>query len=960
MVGTSTVRLRVVACGVFEPELTALAEETASEVHLHFLDAGLHATPDRLRIETQAQIDAAVGQGYDAVVAGYGLCGRGTSGILAADTPVIIPRVHDCMTLFLGSREEYRRQFSRHPGTFYTTPGWYEKKSLGDRLTESRNETLEDIHSDVRFPELAERFGESNAEHIIYFFDSWKRNYTRAAFIDTGVGATGRYEDYARQMAESFGWGYERIPGDVSLLREILDGHWDPSRVLVLQPGQRSVLTGDDSIFAAVDVRAGQDAPASAPRPEQQEPVALPTPPASSCTSPGRILRPERKSVSQQSLTPGSMLGLGIDAGGTYTDCVLYDLASEEVLAKSKALTTRHELMIGIDEALDRLDIADPSHVVLVALSTTLATNSIVEGKGGIPGAIIMSSAVGGTLDLDWKHTRFVAGQMSIGGQELEPPDPDQIAAAVDDLLASGVDAFAVSGYSSVKNPAHEVLVRDIIRRRSDLPVVCGHELSSRLNFVSRANTAILNARLMPIIRELLDAVESSLQRRQVRGTIMVVKGDGALVNRATALERPIETILSGPAASVSGAKHLTGLSDAIILDMGGTTTDTAMIEDGLVRISPEGARVGGWLTSVEAADISTVGLGGDSHIDFTADRKLLVGPRRVVPLAYLCGQHPEARRFLETIDPTTQQERSRAAALDFFILVRPDYRGPLSDRDQAIVKALSDGPLSRNILALRLGIQSPSLLRTARLEELGVVQRSAFTPTDVLHVTGEFSEWDADAAELALAIFAGLYGAPADEVVRLVKQGVVERLAGQILARELPDWPASDPDDWPSLVHTVFRPKPGARLSAQLTYTRPIVALGAPVAPFFPAVGEYLGAEVVIPEHAEVANAIGAIASEVVVREQAVIRPGEIVNFVLHTRAGRYEYDDLYEAIESAKNETAQLAHERALRSGTASAQVRHLVNERRALSADGDNVLIEVLVETTVSGKPELRAAT
>ncbi|NSW55413.1 MAG: DUF1638 domain-containing protein [Armatimonadetes bacterium] len=954
-------RLKVVACGVFEPELTALAEETPNEVHLHFLDAGLHATPDRLRIETQAQIDAAVGQGYDGVVAGYGLCGRGTSGILAVDTPVVIPRVHDCMTLFLGSREEYRRQFSRHPGTFYTTPGWYEKKSLGDRLSESRNETLEDIHNDVRFPELAERFGESNAEHIIFFFDSWKRNYTRAAFIDTGVGATGRYEDYARQMAESFGWEYERIPGDVSLLREILDGRWDPSRVLVLQPGQRSVLTGDDSIFAAVDVRSGQEATATATEPEQQqESVAVPVFSGSSCTSPGRIVRPKRRGEPQPSLTPGSMLGLGIDAGGTYTDCVLYDLASEQVVAKSKALTTRHALMIGIDEALDRLDIADPSRVVLVALSTTLATNSIVEGKGGIPGALIMSSAVGGTLDLDWKHTRFIAGQMSIGGQELEPPDPDQIAAAVDDLLASGVDAFAVSGYSSVKNPAHEILVRDIIRRRSDLPVVCGHELSSRLNFVSRANTAILNARLMPVIRELLDAVEASLQRREIRGTLMVVKGDGALVNRATALERPIETILSGPAASVSGAKHLTGLSDAIVLDMGGTTTDTAIIENGLVRISPEGARVGGWFTSVEAADISTVGLGGDSHIDFTADRKLLVGPRRVVPLAYLCGRYPEARRFLETIDPTTQQERSRAAALDFFILVRPDYRGPLSDREQAILKALSDGPLSRSILALRLGIQSPSLLRTARLEELGIVQRSGFTPTDVLHVTGEFSAWDAEASKLALDIFAGLYGAAPDEVIRAVKQAVVERLAGQILARELPDWPAGDPDGWPSLVHTVFRPKPGAHLSAQLAYKRPIVALGAPVEPFFPAVGSYLGAQVVIPQHAEVANAIGAIASEVVVREQAVIRPGEIVNFVLHTRAGRYEYDDLHEAIESAKSETAQLAHERALRSGTASAQVRHIVNERRALSADGDNVLIEVLVETTVSGKPELRAAT
>jgi len=169
------VKLKIVACGVFEPELAQLIAESPNEIDLVLLDAGLHSVPNTLREQAQAEIDAAVGQGHDAVVLGYGLCGRGTSGLVARDCPVVIPRVHDCMTLFLGSREEYRRQFARHPGTFYTTPGWYEKKSLG-AADERKSTKIEDIRKDNRFPELAATYGEANAEYIIYFHDRWKRN----------------------------------------------------------------------------------------------------------------------------------------------------------------------------------------------------------------------------------------------------------------------------------------------------------------------------------------------------------------------------------------------------------------------------------------------------------------------------------------------------------------------------------------------------------------------------------------------------------------------------------------------------------------------------------------------------------------------------------------------------------------------------------------------------------------
>ncbi len=945
-------KLKVVACGVFEPELTLLADQVPNEIDLVFLDAGLHNVPNTLRERAQEQIDETVGQGYDAIILGYGLCGRGTSGLLARDIPVIIPRVHDCLTLFLGSREEYRRQFSEHPGTFYTTPGWYEKKSLG--ATENREGfKREELQRDARFPELSEKYGDANAEFIIHFFDSWKRNYTRAAFIDTGVGDQARYADHARNMAQDFDWEYAQIAGSVTILRDLLEGEWDPEKSLILQPGQRSTVTGDDRIFAAIDVAdSSESVPACGPpEPHPQSSGSTGCQPAEE-----PISTPSRPSAPAAPETVDAV-GLGIDAGGTYTDCVVYDLKATALLSKSKALTTRHDLLVGINEALDNIDITDPSQVKMVALSTTLATNSIVEGKGGRPGAIIMAGSIGPSAQIDWPSQRLVKGAMAITGIETEAPDPVEVAEAVDELLAEGVDAFAISGYASVTNPTHEQMVKQIVRERCDLPIVCGHELSSRLNYVNRANTAILNSRLLPVIRELVDAVEGSLRARGVEATLMVVKGDGSLISRDVALERPIETVLSGPAASVAGAKHLTGLQDAIILDMGGTTTDTAIVEDGLVRVSPEGARVGGWCTSVEAADISTIGLGGDSRLGFTVDRALIVGPRRVVPLAYLCHQHPSTRETLLRIDSRAIVERSNADALDFFILARPDFPGPLEGREREVIAALANAPLSRNQLARKLKLVSPILLRCDRLEELGVIQRSSLTPTDVLHVTGEFSAWDVEAAAHALAVFSDIFGRPAEEMIERIRQAVVERLAGQVIEKEIPDACGLDPDAWSALLHTVFRPK-GEKLRAELHYDRPVIAIGAPVEPFFTRVGGYLGAEVVIPEHADVANAIGAIASEVVVRERAVVRPGEIANYVVHTRDDRAEYEDLRSAVESAKQRTAVIARERALRAGTQASEVKHLVNERRAFTAEGDEMLVEVVIEATVSGKPVIEA--
>ncbi len=322
---------------------------------------------------------------------------------------------------------------------------------------------------------------------------------------------------------------------------------------------------------------------------------------------------------------------LGIDTGGTYTDAVLVDHDSGQVLAGAKALTTRDDLSIGIGEAVGKVlaqngGAVSPADVDLVALSTTLATNAIVEGQGSPVCLLLIGydpeliQKYGFERDLVTQDVVYLRGGHDGVGDEVAPLDE---AAAREAILArrDHVEAFAISGYFGVRNPSHELRVRALVEELtrqpdgSTLSVTCGHELTTRLNAVRRATTVALNAKLIPLLRELIATVHQTLDELGVVAPLMVVKGDGSLVRAEWAMQRPIETILSGPAASVVGAWHLAGRRDVWVVDVGGTTTDIAALVDGRPRVNPEGAQVGRWRTMVEAVDVHTVGLGGDSQV---------------------------------------------------------------------------------------------------------------------------------------------------------------------------------------------------------------------------------------------------------------------------------------------------------------------------------------------------------
>jgi N-methylhydantoinase A/oxoprolinase/acetone carboxylase beta subunit len=660
-------------------------------------------------------------------------------------------------------------------------------------------------------------------------------------------------------------------------------------------------------------------------------------------------------------------LGLGIDTGGTYTDAVLLDLDEGIVRRKAKALTTRHDLTVGILNALEGLGGLPVSEIRLVSVSTTLATNALVEGKGGrvcllaigFYDWVLENNGLGKNAPVE---VRAIRGRHGTQGEEIEPLDEASLEAAVRETCER-VDAYAIVAYGGVWNPVHEVRARDIVRRRTRLPVVCGHELSNQLEAGKRAVTAAFNARLLPLVRELMESLQRVLIAHNVAAPLMIVKGDGSLMSVGAALERPIETLLSGPAASAVGGRFLARRDDAVVVDMGGTTTDIAVFRGGVLKVNGEGATVGGWRTAVRAVDMRTSGVGGDSRVWVNEVGVLGVGPPRVVPLSLAAAQHPQV------LEQLTQLERAATIShliqpCEFLMQGREPNGAPLPDRDRALLDALRAGPLSLVALSKRLGLAHPRLLDTTTLEERGLIVRIGLTPTDVLHAQGVFAPWCVSAAESGLRLLARRLRTEVDDVIRRVRAAVDKRLTKEILTKFLiADAPPATRADERTCAFLVDRalqdPATCDGWKVDVRVRMPLIAIGAPVSVYFPRVASALGAELIVPQHAEVANAVGAIVGGVVETVEVIVKP-------IYTAAGieRYEvlapaenqnFRRLEDAIAHAFAVAERAAAEKARHAGATNPQVTVERRDQTAAVAEGygDPLLLGVRVRATAVGK-------
>ncbi|CAA7600616.1 Hydantoinase/oxoprolinase N-terminal region [Acididesulfobacillus acetoxydans] len=648
-------------------------------------------------------------------------------------------------------------------------------------------------------------------------------------------------------------------------------------------------------------------------------------------------------------------LVLGIDTGGTFTDGVLLDVNTKEVKRKAKAFTTREDLSIGIRNCIDNIRDLDPRQVHLVSLSTTLATNAIVEGRGCRVGLILIGHEPTG--DLPAQRTFVVAGGHDIKGAPVAELDLEAVRRAVVDMRGQ-VDTVAISGYLSIRNPEHEQSVGRMVRELWDVPVICAHQLTTTLGFHERTVTACLNARLLPIIAELLIAVKEVLKEKGIRAPLMVVKGDGSLMSEEITREKPIETLLSGPAASIVGATFLTGSESALALDMGGTTTDIAILERGRPRMNREGATVGGWKTRAEAAEISTFGLGGDSYVQVSPDRKLTIGPKRVWPLAVVAQRFPHLVEELARSDPDRSIIDAQPADC-WMLLKKPAGKDRWSNSERQVVEALEDGAHNIFTLAERLG-RDPNLLPLKGLEQAQVLGRISFTPTDLLHGLGIFTNYNVAAATGGARILARRLRLDTDRfaerVWREIEAGLCLNVLQSLADREGLQAKLGSEPGAAFVLSSMLAGKDSYGFKTEVHLGYPIVALGAPVSAYLPPVGKILHTQVLIPPHAEVANAVGAASGQVVETLRVLIKPNSGGGFVVHAPWGREAFLNLSEA-ESYALETAEaVALQNAKRAGAVNPEV--LVEKQEVVShtagANDDVVFLEMRIMATAVGHP------
>jgi len=632
-----------------------------------------------------------------------------------------------------------------------------------------------------------------------------------------------------------------------------------------------------------------------------------------------------------------SSLVLGIDTGGTYTDGVLLEYESRRVLATHKSLTTKRDFSIGIERVIEGIHLDDPSAIRMVSISTTLATNAIAEGKGkrvallliGYDPELIATFKM--EVHLATPHFFFFDGGHDLYGREKQPLDLPAILAKVNEIKGQ-VDAIAVSSYFSPLNPEHENRVYRAVSGICDLPIVLGHQLSTKLGSIERATTAALNASLLAILQDFVIAVRRAMERRQIDAPLMVVRGDGTLMSDEFAACTPVETIHSGPAASAIGGRFLSRLDDALVVDVGGTTTDIALIQAGQVSVSEEGASVGDYKTSVKAANLLSIALGGDSHLSLGHEREIRVGPERVSPLAYLAWQQPRVGQQLKALSLRTWSQATPDWLEYWFLMREPQESLLASPRERELVELLREGPRPVPDILKQLKLLHVGQIGAQALIRQEVIGKAGLTATDLMHIEGRYDVWDAEASAHAWKAFCQFQFKDPDELRReawtlmseMIVHAIVCFVAGQPL--QLGDRQRSlsgadrDMARW-FFYNSLYSAHP--QLETSIRLRQPIIGIGAPASIFLPDVARALHTELILPEFYPVANAVGAIAGSVMVEEELLIYPQlsrsglEVFGYYVQASDERHEFEQLGDALVYARMVSQERALGAAIRSG-------------------------------------------
>ena len=633
------------------------------------------------------------------------------------------------------------------------------------------------------------------------------------------------------------------------------------------------------------------------------------------------------------------MIRLGIDTGGTFTDAVVVDTDTMDVLASSKSLTTKGDLTRCISTALDLL----PRDVLMraeqAALSTTLATNACVEGKGGRAKLIIVGTTdeilrrvdAQGKFGIPYNDVLAVDYVGSYDGSDVTIPDWEALY-AVKPAFFDDADSFGIASLYALNNGAIvEKSGAAFLREKFGKLVVEATTVAAEPNVIGRGATALLNARLVPVIEEFLDAINDVFRRRGLDIPVSIVRSDGSLMSEELARTRPVETILSGPAASVTGAQALAGAPESLIVDIGGTTSDISIVHKGRPNRT-DGIVIGGWKTQVAGVHIDTIALGGDTVVRYTKNSRLELGQRRVTPLCIAADRWPQVIDALERYYQKMSIDfQSRYELL--YLLKDPGDVMRFTRPEQQLIEILRGGPVA--MFDHRMDIWG---LKTERLEDEGIVMRCGMTPTDAMHLRGDFDAFDTRASKLgAQCVLKSYRGADASEDPKAIAALADEiydlaqfRLFNQVSRAFAQDryWPDSGFDldeQMRAIVKKSWEERHAEKpmpFNVKLQSDATLVGVGAPTHVFLGEVAQALDAPMAVPEHAGVANAVGAAVSRVSVEQRVRVSPlrgadGVVQGYQVRSLDKVETFENQNDALKAAREQAAAQATAEAQRRG-------------------------------------------
>ncbi len=529
---------------------------------------------------------------------------------------------------------------------------------------------------------------------------------------------------------------------------------------------------------------------------------------------------------------------IGINTGGTFTDAVMLDEVTGKITHTVKEPTTHQNLATGTAKALTRLiqeSEIKPEQIQNVAVSSTLATNSVVENRGAQVAVIVIGFVK--HFKLPVKAVVFVKGGHKITGEEEHPLELEYLVTLLEGLK-NEVDAFAVCSAMSMANPSHELVTEKAISMIAPKPTFCSHRISEQAGMEERAATAALHAKLMPVMKDFINGVTEAMAQQQLTCPMVIIDGTGSPIDKEQAINNAGETVAGGPACTAQFGAQFSE-QDCLVVDVGGTTTDITMLQQGKPVIARDGCQIGEWNTRVEAVNMLTGGVGGDSLVTLDKNGKIIIGPTRVTPIA-TADKLPPLENWLGTDD--------NARCIQ---LVDTNFD---AKKDQIIQQLVEKGPLTPFQLRQHTGLSSIPLEK--RLETLAknlYVAETGFTPTDALHVLGKLDFGATQKASHAATILADKAGLSSKEFCNQVLLKAGEEIENMIITYITRQY-------WgQSLTSFLENRNQHPILQTNFSVKIPIIGVGAAASYLLPPVAEKLNTTVVFPENYQVGSAIGA-----------------------------------------------------------------------------------------------------